>query len=289
MNSIPNLSNTFKNNKISILVTIGIIVVFIIGMINAIYNPRLSSFEIERKSISNFREQVKNYDWVDDEILNVTEDGNNGIKVLVKDNFLEKTLKEQFTLSNNLFEILVNKSKELGDKKPYFTLSIGNNNKEFYIYRITNEKFKLISTGLEIPRNQITNGQFDYTTLDKTIINEGKINGKDSVQVNREVDEVLAKTDSGKSELITSDDDRVFAWTAAKSTVEKSLKAPSTAKFPFSYNGQNIKQTSNDTFIVNSYVDAQNEFGAMIRSNFSVTIKKTSSNSYTVENIHIDQ
>lgn len=85
-----------------------------------------------------------------------------------------------------------------------------------------------------------------------------------------------------------SDDDKAFAWTAAIDTVKRNLKAPSTAKFPFSYYNQDIKKTSYDTFVVNSYVDAQNGFGAMIRSNFSVTIKKTGSNSYTVENLRID-
>ncbi|WP_045576533.1 hypothetical protein, partial [Desulfosporosinus sp. I2] len=51
-------------------------------------------------------------------------------------------------------------------------------------------------------------------------------------------------TSQSSSSVIPSDSDKAFAWTAAESAVEKSLKAPSTAKFPFSYNGQDIKQTS---------------------------------------------
>ncbi|ACL75200.1 hypothetical protein [Ruminiclostridium cellulolyticum] len=84
-----------------------------------------------------------------------------------------------------------------------------------------------------------------------------------------------------------SDDDKAFAWTAAKKEVKERLKSPSTADFPFSYNEQYIKEVETKTFIIKSYVDAENSFGANIRSNFIVKIKKTGENTYTVIDVKI--
>lgn len=85
-----------------------------------------------------------------------------------------------------------------------------------------------------------------------------------------------------------SEENKVFAWAAAKQTVEENLKAPSTADFPFGYFNQKIKEVDYNVFEVNSYVDAENSFGAKIRSNFSVRIKKTGEESYVVENVSIN-
>ena len=66
----------------------------------------------------------------------------------------------------------------------------------------------------------------------------------------------------------------------AKTIVEKYLKAPSTAKFPW-YNEATIEHLSNSGFKVTSYVDSQNGFGAMIRSNWSVVFD------YSKDGVHI--
>ena len=55
--------------------------------------------------------------------------------------------------------------------------------------------------------------------------------------------------------------------------VKRILKAPSTAKFP---NILDWKfQKDKDIVIVQSYVDSQNGFGAMLRSNFQITLNTT--------------
>jgi hypothetical protein len=64
--------------------------------------------------------------------------------------------------------------------------------------------------------------------------------------------------------------DKMGAFYYAEQAVEGHLKAPSTAEFS-SYNPANITQAS-DTFYVKSYVDSQNGFGAMVRSNFEVRV-----------------
>lgn len=70
------------------------------------------------------------------------------------------------------------------------------------------------------------------------------------------------------------------AIVAAKDAVKARLKAPSTAKF-CSYSDFDVSH-SGDTWTVEGWVDAQNGFGATIRSKFRVVVKMTNSSSYTL-------
>ena len=80
-----------------------------------------------------------------------------------------------------------------------------------------------------------------------------------------------SNNDTNFSEL-SSDDQNGFIWEMAKTAVKDNLKSPSTAKFP-TYNNATIKSEGNNVFTISSYVDAQNGFGATIRSNFIAKIK----------------
>ena len=59
------------------------------------------------------------------------------------------------------------------------------------------------------------------------------------------------------------------AYIDAQAIVSKALKSPSTAKFPSSSHAT-ITRAGENIFKVDSYVDSQNGFGAMIRSEWSV-------------------
>lgn len=85
-----------------------------------------------------------------------------------------------------------------------------------------------------------------------------------------------------------SDDEKNICWTLAKDTVKNNLKSPSSAKFPFSYGSEDVSITkSGSIYTVKSWVDADNSFGANIRSNFVVTISKNGT-SFRVDGILID-
>lgn len=56
---------------------------------------------------------------------------------------------------------------------------------------------------------------------------------------------------------------------AAQMEVEDNLKSPSTAEFPW---GIEPRKINDSTYAVVSYVDSQNGFGAMVRSNFMVEV-----------------
>jgi len=59
------------------------------------------------------------------------------------------------------------------------------------------------------------------------------------------------------------------AYYLAQGFVKDRLKAPATADFPYSFKR---KRVNDSTFIINSYVDSQNSFGALIRTNWSCII-----------------
>ena len=63
-----------------------------------------------------------------------------------------------------------------------------------------------------------------------------------------------------------------MAYYMMQDFVEKRLKSPSTAEYP-SFSGR-VKNLGNQEYQINSYVDAQNSFGATIRTRFSGRIKQ---------------
>lgn len=60
-----------------------------------------------------------------------------------------------------------------------------------------------------------------------------------------------------------------MAWVMAQRFVTGRLRAPSTAKFPW-YSKAFVVKTGSCSYRVRGYVDAQNGFSAMVRSNFSM-------------------
>jgi hypothetical protein len=59
-----------------------------------------------------------------------------------------------------------------------------------------------------------------------------------------------------------------FAWVIAENQIEKLLKSPSTAEFC----KPKVTDLGNNKYVVASCVDSQNGFGAMLRSNWTVTL-----------------
>lgn len=76
----------------------------------------------------------------------------------------------------------------------------------------------------------------------------------------------------------------------AQGFIKKALKAPSTARFP-SY-GYQVFDLGGNTFMVESYVDSQNGFGAQLRTPFKIVLKFNGgdiylSSNWTVEDLAI--
>jgi len=73
-----------------------------------------------------------------------------------------------------------------------------------------------------------------------------------------------------------SSDRKKDAWVCAIDVVENRLKSPSTADF-CSYPEATITDLGNNRYRIKGYVDAQNSFGATVRSQFTVTLTLTES------------
>ena len=77
--------------------------------------------------------------------------------------------------------------------------------------------------------------------------------------------------DSDSSGSSSSED--LLAYNYAESFVKKKLKSPSSAKFAGLFEKRDhITKVGDRKYKIVSYVDSQNGFGAMIRSNWSCTI-----------------
>lgn len=83
--------------------------------------------------------------------------------------------------------------------------------------------------------------------------------------------------------------DSIGAWVVCKDFVTQRLKAPSTATFPASNSdGVTITKLDSVQFRVNAYVDSQNSFGAMIRTQYSCTVRHTGGDNWRLEGLTTD-
>lgn len=89
---------------------------------------------------------------------------------------------------------------------------------------------------------------------------------------------------AGSSDSGSSGPDEIGAFVMSQSFVEKRLKAPSTADF-CSYSDATVTDLGGGRFRVSAYVDAQNSFGAKIRTRYTCVLKSTDGDTWTLESI----
>lgn len=84
--------------------------------------------------------------------------------------------------------------------------------------------------------------------------------------------------------------DQTMAFAMSQKFVKQRLKSPATAKFPYATNaGVQTQYLGNCTHRVRAFVDSQNSFGAMIRSTYTVKLKKQpSGNNWSLLDIQIE-
>lgn len=76
------------------------------------------------------------------------------------------------------------------------------------------------------------------------------------------------------------------AYYNSQQCVKELLKSPSTAEFP-SGSEQFVTRIDEDTYLINSYVDSQNGFGAMLRTNYVCQITLNNNDTYTCDNVEL--
>ncbi|BDB52112.1 hypothetical protein [Flavobacterium ammonificans] len=78
---------------------------------------------------------------------------------------------------------------------------------------------------------------------------------------------------------------KITALTAAQEEVKSRLKSPSSANFPWGIDC--VTKISDNTYVINSYVDSQNSFGAMLRTNFTCQITLNDNDTYTCNSVEL--
>ena len=83
--------------------------------------------------------------------------------------------------------------------------------------------------------------------------------------------EEKTKSDNSTNSKYSEDEIKLIIKMYVEDIIKEKLKSPSTAKFP-SLSDWSIYEKSYNTYSVSSYVDAENGFGAEIRTYFSLTV-----------------
>jgi hypothetical protein len=78
---------------------------------------------------------------------------------------------------------------------------------------------------------------------------------------------------------------KITALTAAQECVKERLKSPSSADFP--WGSDCVTKISDNTYVINSYVDSQNSFGAMLRTNFTCQVTLNGNDTYTCDSVEL--
>lgn len=91
----------------------------------------------------------------------------------------------------------------------------------------------------------------------------------------------------------THSEDTVGDWDArqmAHEFVKDRLKSPSTAEFPDEYSGQEtVEDLPNKTYKVSGWVDAQNGFGAKLRSIWTVKLHYEGAKQWKADYVNLDE
>jgi len=84
---------------------------------------------------------------------------------------------------------------------------------------------------------------------------------------------VIASLFTTNNEHVSYHVDKLGAWVAAQQFVLDRLKAPRTAKWPWASTDELVTYLGNREYLINAYVDAQNSFGALIRTYFTCRVR----------------
>lgn len=84
-------------------------------------------------------------------------------------------------------------------------------------------------------------------------------------------------------------DNSTMAYIMMEEFVKERLVAPKTAEFPGTFDGRvdHIQHLGDQKYRINSYVDAQNSFGATIRNNFTGEIEQVSEDRWRLNSLEI--
>lgn len=93
---------------------------------------------------------------------------------------------------------------------------------------------------------------------------------------------------SGSEKSFETGPDEIETFVMSQSFVKKFLKSPSTAEFPQLIKSVTTVSHNGIEWTVNSYVDVQNSFGAMIRSQYTCVLEYSGEDKWTLKKLIFD-
>jgi RNA polymerase subunit RPABC4/transcription elongation factor Spt4 len=82
--------------------------------------------------------------------------------------------------------------------------------------------------------------------------------------------------------------DKLGAYTMAQQFIKERLKSPSTAEFPSEHSDELTTHLGDGKFIVDSYLDAQNSFGAIVRVEYRVKLEHINEDTWRLLDIDME-
>ncbi len=82
-----------------------------------------------------------------------------------------------------------------------------------------------------------------------------------------------------------SEHDKLGAFTIAQDFIESRLKCPRTAKWPWISYSKVTVHLGNGRYQISSYLDAQNGFGALVRTHFICTVEHIGGDRWRLVNL----
>ena len=98
----------------------------------------------------------------------------------------------------------------------------------------------------------------------------------------------ICATSCGSSDSSSDNPDKIEAYVMSQEFVKERLKAPATADFPW-YDENFVKELGDNKFEVNAYVDAENSFGAKVRTNYSCVLKYVGDDKWRAESVKLHE
>lgn len=164
---------------------------------------------------------------------------------------------------------------------------------EYYNVTIDSSNFSDLSTNEMFLIDEEISGVEDVMSVEYTCKGDIYIINPDMLCIYKNGSEIYSDYDNSEthksaegnsasqSQSEVTNGDEIEIWVCAQDVVENNLKSPSSADF-CSINDATVYSNGGDNYTVYGYVDAENGFGAEIRTDFTVTLTYTGSG-YTNE------
>lgn len=255
-----NLKEMWKNHQLLIVLTLTAFIIFILIIRDRFQPARIVSlYKYNNQSIvaENEESKVK---------IEMPIDENNNIIVSKTDKTPVTVINDNEFAASNIF-VSFTWFDENDNEVSKAEYNLGCNGSRRITVNLDLGEYVVDNCNLKVDIRYAHIIDSKYTSSNNKIISSSGSNSSNSSNSSISNSNKYSSSSSSGSSTTYTD---TQLWVIAKKVVEGKLKSPKSAKFP-SINQASITRRS-DSIVVQSYVDAENSYGAKIRSNFTVIL-----------------